>query len=556
MPFNPIRWNRSFSSLCLVTFALISGLVLPRPAVAQPTSNSPAALSGIAKRLASGKINSGATAASGATRFTPSGKRIYVAKMVDSLAENAEQKKALTDLFENALTTFDAEVKKVGMANDMVPALAFYIQTLWTVQSGKTVSEENGDRLISQLRGALSYPEIAGMSDSEKQSLYEYGVCMSTLTLTLHQAAEGKPDQMRTLRSFARESLSKIVGVDADRISIGAKGLEVSGTTTASGEEKNSASGTPPTGNLPRVTFTAPPDSRVENRGPITMIWRPKYNGAVKNDNEQLYYTVLPPVKASSHPDREAAFEADWSSLTQGLNVTWQGRTLVSRYYLPSGVVCYVAQGIQKANQTLGSYGSHDGTRMILCLLDFGTYYVSVAEVYSYKNGTDFLERQQAPFEDFIKTVRIPGATAPRSYVSREQVVGTWAHFDGYYSATDYYSSSTGAYSGSVIQSNSSRTVLYLNANGTAKFEFIVFNNGRVMTEIWDATWTLNKGILTLKNPKSGKERNYVLVYNGKHPKTGERFLALHYIYGEGKKVTTMSVNSGDTELFAPFKPK
>lgn len=549
---------RPLHTLCLLLF--LSGILFtPRNAGAQPASTAPAALSGIAKRLASGKIPAGSTAASEGTRFTPSGKRIYVAKMVDTLTEDEDQKKALTDLFEKALITFDTAIKKAGMANDMAPALALYIQTLWSVQSGKEVPDAGSDKLIVQMRGLLNSPEIAGLSNSDKQSLYEYCVCMSTMTLTLYQAAEGKEEQLNSVRTFARSALKTLLGVEADKVAISTKGLEISGAVANVEDSPTTSAGsatTPPPGNLPKVTYTIPPDSRVEQRGAITLIYRPKYDGYTKNPFEELYYSVPPPVKASSQPNREAAFESDWNAYTKGLKVTWQERTLVYRYYLPSGAVCYVAMARQRNLKDGGGYRSHDGVEMLMCMLDFGTYYVTVAEVYQWKDGYDNLSYLAPAFDNFIASIRIPGASTPQNYLTKDQLIGAWTHTGGSYSSTDYYNSTTGAYAGNVTNASSSRESFTLRTNGTVKYEFVWWFNGKIQTDIWDGTWTYQQGRLVLKNPKTGKAREYTAVFNGKHPKTGERFIAFHVLYSKEKPLSPYNVNADDTKLYVPLKPK
>jgi hypothetical protein len=535
-------------------------LFLPvMPAASQePPAAGP--LASIAKRLGTTKATATKPGnAASATKFTPSGKRILAPKLADSIGDSAEEKKALNDLFEKALTNFEAETKKAGMANDVAPALAFFVQIHWSIYSGKEASDAGADKMIGQIRALLDTPEMAQSSNADKQNFSEYCVCMSALTLTLYQVAtEGKnAEGLANLRATAGESLKKILGAEPDKIAITARGLEISGTS-ADVIAKSSNAVTPPSTGAAKVTYTAPPDSKVEQRGGTTILYRPRYDGVTKNENgaETLYYAILPVVPSAGKPDREAAFEDSWKALTDSLKVTWPNRTLVHRFYLPSGAVCYVAMAGYRANETFGGYGDCDGARMTLCLLDFGSYYVPVAQVYSWTTGKDNLNYLQGHFDAFIPTVRVAGATAPRPFATRQQVVGDWSHTDGYYSSTDYVYRSSGGYAGNVTNSSSSRHTLKLRADGTCRYDFFWLYNGVVRTDVWDGTWTYDKGRITLKNPKTGKTDEYSLLYNGKHPKTGERFLVLHRVHSRDNPLTPMNAHSTDSKLYAPFKPK
>lgn len=510
---------------------------------------SPVALNTIVKKLAGRRPSpEKSAAASPATRFTPSEQSVFIPKLVASLSEEADEKKGMTDLFETAVKTFDEELKKKGMNNDIVPALALYVQTLWTTHAGKAVSDAGSDKMIGQIRAALTGPDIAALSNADKQSLYEYWISMSTLTLMLSQAAENKgADTAAALRASAGESLTKLFGAEPGNIAITAKGLEITGAVASAGAV------TPPGGG-PKVTYITPPDSRVEQMGKTTILWRPKYDGYTKNEVERYYYAVMPPITTASKPNRDAVFEETWKSLTDNLKVTWKQRTIIHRFYLPSGAVCYVGMGQERHNETFGGYGSCDGAQMTLCLLDFGNYYVPVAQIYSWTDGRDNLSYIQGPFNDLVASVRLPGATKPQPYATMAQIAGTWTQTSGAYNSTNYYYSASGAYAGNVTNVSSSRMTLTLNANGTAKYDFFWYLNGKIQTESWSSTWTFDKGKITLKNPKNGKLDTWTLMYQGKHPKTGERFLVLHHLYSKDKPLNPWNSHSDDSKVFVPLK--
>lgn len=544
LPHSVYRFAGGFTAIGISLFAFAAA-----PSAAQEASPGP--LASLAKRLGTQKATTTkAASADSATRFTPSGKRIMVAKMAESLGDTAEEKKSLTDLFEAALKGFEEETKKAGMPNDVAPALAFFVQTHWAIYTGKAAPEAGADKMIGQIRALLDTPEMASSSNAEKQSFAEYCVCMSVLTLTLYQTAEGNKDTMATLRATAGKSLRTMLGAGPDKVSITANGLEINGI---SGD--TAAKAPPPTGTA-KVTYTLPPDTRVEKLGGTTILWRPKYDGYTKNTEgtENLYYAVLPTISAAAKPNREQAFEEAWKSLSESLKVTWPNRTILHRFYLPSGAVCYVAMAGYVANQTFGGYGDCDGGRMTLCLLDFGNSYVPVAQVFLWTKGKDNLHYIQAPFDSFVASVRVPGATAPRPYATKQDVVGDWTVSSGSYTSTDYYYTGTGNYAGSVVNASSSSHTLKLRADGTCRHEFFWYLNGKFMNDNWDGTWTFNKGKIVLKNPKTGKTDEYTLMFSGKQAKSGERFLAVHRVYSSASPLTPQNSHSTDTKIFAPYK--
>jgi hypothetical protein len=541
--------SRRFSVLAAGIALLLLSVT---PAAAQEASPGP--LASIAKRLGTQKATA-SKASAASTKFTPSGKRLTVAKMADALADTADEKKALIELFENALKSFEEETKRAGMANDVAPALAFFVQTHWSVYAGKEAPEAGADKMIGQIRAVLDMPEMAAMSDADKQSFSEYCVCMSALTLTMYQAAEGNKDGMATLRATAGKSLQTMLGAEPSKIAITAKGLEISGATADTVVTANAAAKAA-TG--AKVTYTAPPNTREEQMGGTTILWRPKYDGYTKNINgtESLYYAVLPTLSAAAKPDREAAFEETWKSFSEVIKVNWPNRTILHRFYLPNGAVCYVAQASFRANETFGGYGDCDGGRMTLCLLDFGNCYVPVAQVFFWTKGSDNLHYIQAPFDAFVASVRVANATVPKPYATKQELVGDWTVTDGSYSSTDYYYAGTGNYAGNVTNVSSSRHTLKLRADGTCRHEFSWYLNGRFTNDIWDGTWTFDRGKIILKNPKTGKTDEYTLMFSGKQVKTGERFLAVHRVYSSGSPLTPQNSHSTDTKIFTPLKKK
>lgn len=534
-------------------------LIATAPVSAQEVPAAPAGglLSGIGKKLA-GKPAGTSGSKSTASRFTPAPKRIYAPKMAESLGENAEQKKAYMELFETGLKGFEAEAKKAGLSNDVVPALAFLIQTQWTIYNGgKEVPTGGDEKLIAQLQGAFAGSDVEKASDAEKQTLYEYCVCTATLTLALYQLATQKNDKdaLTAVRTAAGGLLKSVIGMEPDKVQITANGLESSSTASSvASAPSTSSSSLGNTAPNARVTFAVPANRQQKtNGGDETVTWSTKrdsglsiVSSTISNTKpqglkEDLKFFVFPAQTAKASPD--AAFESFWKDTVDGFRnneqqraeVKW--RSMTYRYYLPSGAVCYVSVAMLQPKNPV------DRIFLGIYLLDFGGVYVPIARVFTSLNvETDATWRgvtdsqplrnnEPSSFEneirDFINSIRVTGATAPRPIATRDQFVGKWVRSSTTFSSTQYYSTYTGAYVGSTTNSSASVTRYTLNADGSAVYSFQWVLNGQFKSETIRGKWTFEKDRIVIRDPKTGDTRGDRIVFAGTDAKTGKKFFVM-----------------------------
>ncbi|MBC7804761.1 MAG: hypothetical protein H7145_01295 [Akkermansiaceae bacterium] len=218
-------------SVCLLAFAGAN----PASAtpVQTPYSSSPPAnpLNDIAKRLAQG-VSKGATQDAATYTFAPTGGRLALDTLVDSLGEGDEQKKAIRTLLTEGFKAFENAAKEEGKANDVAAAFTFFIATHYSLSTGKTVSDAGGDALYKQVRGLFAAPEMKSITDADKQRFWETCVGMSVFTLGIAQAATDA-DTKSSLKKVAAASFESLMNVPVASVKITDKGIEVAGAPKA-----------------------------------------------------------------------------------------------------------------------------------------------------------------------------------------------------------------------------------------------------------------------------------------------------------------------------------
>lgn len=206
------------------------------PAVpASARSQAPAApddnpLNAIAKRLAKGAAKGEKPAASLYT-FKPSGGRLALDDLVETLGEGDEQKKAIRELLTAGFTGFEEAVKKEGKANDVAAAFAFFIATHYTAATGKPVSDGAGDAIYKQIQSLFADPAMKDASDADKQRFWETCVGLSTFTLGIAEAATDA-ETKASLKKVAAATFQSLLSVPVSSVKITDKGIEVIGAST------------------------------------------------------------------------------------------------------------------------------------------------------------------------------------------------------------------------------------------------------------------------------------------------------------------------------------
>jgi hypothetical protein len=228
--------KRFLAILSMLTLLSLSAATVRAQDPPAPTDPPKSPLAALAKRLVKAKpVEEGAAAKPEPgkvplTRFKPTGKRTVIPKIVDQLGQDAEQKKALRQLFDEGMKAYEAEAKKEGFPNDVAAAVTFYVAANWSVyHDGKEPPEEATDTMIAQVQQLFDSPEMKQAKDADKEEFYEWCVAMGTLSMSLFQISkEGKDEKtLESLRASAGEALKNLLKIEPERINITEKGLEI-----------------------------------------------------------------------------------------------------------------------------------------------------------------------------------------------------------------------------------------------------------------------------------------------------------------------------------------
>lgn len=131
------------------------------------------------------------------TTFKPSGSSATFEMLADSIASNQTEREGLLLVFNATKTAFEQEAKAMGRENNIPAALTFFIITNVTVYND---DEEPSDAAVDKLWDALSAvfeesPELAAMTDREKEEIYDTLIAMSGVPLLGYMQAKESGDR-------------------------------------------------------------------------------------------------------------------------------------------------------------------------------------------------------------------------------------------------------------------------------------------------------------------------------------------------------------------------
>lgn len=171
-------------------------------------------------------------AATPASRFKPTNRRLLLPSLADSLVQDLEQRAALLEVFEQGLRAYEQEAAADGLVNDIAGASAFFIGTAYYVANDGTEPDENGLTIAArQLQQLFDTPEMRQQPDAEKQRFYELLIGLATWLGLSYQlaAAENDTAQLQMLKGAAKDALKGYLKVDVSKLRITPRGLEITG---------------------------------------------------------------------------------------------------------------------------------------------------------------------------------------------------------------------------------------------------------------------------------------------------------------------------------------
>lgn len=411
---------------------------------------------------------------SNVTHFKPSGERLTLAKIAASMTEDTEKQKTLIGIFEKGLAAYEAGAQKSGKADDVAPALAFFVGVQWSVyHDGKVPSDQSMEAMAQQFRTALDHPDVSRTRDADKQAMYEWAIATASFSATLYQGAKEQKSAttLANARKGAGQFLKSLLRVEPETLDITDAGLKFGGTAP---EE---ASITPVSMTIPAskaaITYTMPSgwQKEAEKEGTLVLFHGP---GTSDSDRDRFYRLVV--LRAvPKQGDMSKTYRRLWDEVVDPLFVPYNGKAfqpmpLLTR--LPNGLVV-AFDGGELMNQRRGAAGK--SFRVFLYVIDAGDQVIPLmgVEHYGQYGGSS---REKENVAGFFASVRVSGYTPPTNRapaVDSASLVGTWE--SSHWNSADYVTAS-GSYGGDA--SSGYLSTLTLKPDGTFQQTVLTRVNG------------------------------------------------------------------------------
>jgi hypothetical protein len=475
------------------------GLPLTVAAIAAPhafgqTEPPKSGLSGLlSKAISSGKAGTNKAA----THFKPSGNRLVLATYVNSLTESADERKALTEVFEKLFTEYEKAVEGIGKSNDITPAMAYAVSQCWEIWKGTPVPDKNTEALYEQLRGVLETPEVAKLSDTDKQKLYETTL-LSVFTVQFTQVATANDAEAKKgVTTLAQATLQSLLGTSPDKVRLTEKGLEAVGGATATTPPPAAAS-TGGASALASYTIPSGYTKKVYSNGVALSGLIP--DGNRKHDCEIRILPVRPAPGGAAK-----AFQDLWKETFAGYQAG-EVSTAYRRVFPCKAVANYMG-GFYKIKD------KEQRVYTVLYVFDLGNKVQPVIASVVAGRAHEYDEPEAGGYQTLVKGLSVfldsmkfaSAPPLPVSLFTRAEVVGKWGESTSSMVVGGYYVTRSGDYAGEMISSYG--LSLALNPDSTFKYRFSYANRGAR-----DLGQDDNEGTFALKNN--------MIIYSPKSPRT------------------------------------
>lgn len=430
-------------------------------------------------------------------RFKPSRRWLLLPELARLLATDDEQRVALREILDTGVRAVRETLAAEGADRDVGAAAALCVAQLWQLARGVELPQAHTDALHAQVVAALAAPDVAAMSDADKQRFWEFHLGVTVFVASMAEAVEGDA-QLGELRKAADRILAALLGVDPAQVEIGAKGLVARAARTPASRPvaKDTVPVAPPVAAGPAalpatgpaisgVTYTAPAGWTRETAhgnvlfratlGDVDRQGRPEANNA---GSHQATLGVLPILTASQGPT--ALFDQTWRDQFGAFEL---GDTFVHyRARLPSQlVVLYMGRFFTRP--TTPQAEGNPKTYGALYLIDLGANrfqpLVAVVEPRSTSIGMNMFKEGAAlqalsfPLWALLQSVR-PAAGVPPypagGFFAAADLRGHWTTTGGAFGGT-YYNTVTGGFAGAAVLTSGGH--FFLRGDGSYEYAFM-----------------------------------------------------------------------------------
>lgn len=167
------------------------------------------------------------------TEFIPSQNTGFETTFANSIGGTEQEREFIRQVVITTKTAFEKEVAAKGRPNNLAAAMTFFVATMATVyHNDPEPSDPAIDKLWDGLNGTLNeLPGVAGMTDAEKQVMYDTLVAYSGLVLTGHMVAAqtGDADIRKIYKTLAGVLIQTVLKTDPEKLRFTSTGLNVGG---------------------------------------------------------------------------------------------------------------------------------------------------------------------------------------------------------------------------------------------------------------------------------------------------------------------------------------
>jgi hypothetical protein len=487
---------QKYSPVCRVLICWIGATAGVSVAAADTPPPPASALSGLVKKLTEKRAAQSAAKLTKEQllrpefRFTPAKDWLLLPDLAKQLTTNETEREAVFNLMDvgarEARKLLAAEAE--GADRDVAAATSLFISQLWGIVRQTEMTEEAGDALHAQIVGALAGPEVARMSDADKQKYWEFCLGFPVFVLGMKEVAT-EPSAQEDLRKIAAAGFESLIGVNPHLVDLGPQGMVVrAGLEEAARkvrEDEAAAANPAPAASGPGVsgiTYAPPAGWSRENANWAT-IFRATLadvnNDGSRDSNGQGRHAasiyVMSPRTLTG--DAHTTFDAVWREQFEAFEL---GDTIVHyRARIKSGLVIhYMGRFFNRKvrnDRSLKNYA-------VLYLVDLGGGKVqpisAVVEPVSASTGMDSFKESAAfgalwwPLAALLDSVQPVGGPAPYpagGFFAASELRGDWETSSSAYGGS-YVNALTGANAGVAVSSAGGS--FRLGADGTYDYSF------------------------------------------------------------------------------------
>jgi hypothetical protein len=163
--------------------------------------------------------------------------------LASAFASTPAEKQGLLLIFQQVKQAYETEVAKEGKSNNLAAAMTFFIASNVVAYHRTPMPEDDvTEQIFVSLRDIMtSTPEIAKMTNAQKQQMHDWLVYMGGFILVSYVDANQKNDReaLDNARLLAGYSMQIALGVDVSTLKITNEGLTMSGAMAGSRTPKS-----------------------------------------------------------------------------------------------------------------------------------------------------------------------------------------------------------------------------------------------------------------------------------------------------------------------------